>query len=59
MARPACHPERSRTIREADRSAESKDPYTSCAIRPRQGVLTTNGAECDASLCEQRGLARR
>ncbi len=24
---PSCHPERSRTIREADRPAESKDPY--------------------------------
>ncbi len=36
-----CHPERSRTISEAHRSAESKDPYTSTEPVPLQGVLPT------------------
>ena len=29
-----CHPERSRAIRGANRSAESKDPYTTISAAP-------------------------
>ena len=38
---PRCHPERSRTIREANRSAESKDPYSLLAVGLRSGVFAT------------------
>lgn len=37
-----CHPERSRTIREVDRSAESKDPYTLLHHPNGEGVRRTN-----------------
>jgi hypothetical protein len=38
----ACHPERSRTIREADRFAESKDPYIPRTIWIAKGALGAN-----------------
>src|SRR5271157_340997 len=34
-----CHPEQSRVIREADRGAESNDPYPLKLLEPPQGVL--------------------
>lgn len=46
-ARPhkiTCHPERRRTIREANRSAEAKDPYPIPAVRPHKRVPTVKAA---------------
>ncbi len=44
-----CHPERSLAIREADRPAESKDPFRPALSWATEGVLTPQ-PECRGSM---------